>query len=161
MATLFLILGGFALAIGFVGCLLPVIPGPPIAWLALLFVELASGGEWVYAWWLHAAILAMVVVVTILDLVVPAWGAKRYGASRTAIVLSVVGLLVGLVVFPPFGFLIGAWLGALIGELLEGKSLRPALAASWGVLVGTVAGIALKLGACVAITYFYVIEVLL
>ena len=159
MDVLFYVLGGICLVVGFVGCILPVIPGPPIAWLAILFVELGRAGP-TFPIGLHIALLVMVVIVTVLDLVVPAWGAKRYGATRTGVVLSIVGMVIGMIVFAPLGFLLGAFVGALAGELLEGKSMGPALRASWGVFVGTLAGIFLKLASCVAITYFYVVALL-
>ena len=95
-------------------------------------------------------------VVTVVDLFLPVLGAKRRGASRAGVWLSLAGLVVGMFVFPPFGFLLGAFLGALVGELLAGKgarSVRPA----WGVFVATLAGVGLKLGCCAVIAWYFVV----
>ena len=69
-------------------------------------------------------------------------------------------MLVGMLFFPPFGMLAGAFLGALAGEFLVGKAEREAAKAAWGVFVGTLAGIGLKLAVSIAIAMLYVVELL-
>jgi len=161
MAVVLIILGIVLLLGGLVGCILPVLPGPPISFVGLLLLWWAR--EWnaeSFGWVAVLVLGVLAIVVTVIDLVVPVWGAKRYGASKTGIWLSVLGMLVGMIVFPPFGMLIGAFVGALAGELLVGKREGEAAKAAWGVFVGTMAGIGLKLGVCLAITAVYVIELL-
>ncbi|MHC4134928.1 MAG: DUF456 domain-containing protein [Planctomycetota bacterium] len=155
LSVLLVVLGIVLLAAGLVGCVLPILPGPPIAFLALICVSIDQGWaaysplEWV-------VLGALVAAVTVLDFLVPIVGAKRYGASRTAIWLSVVGMLVGLVMFPPFGMLVGAFIGAFLGELMTGKGSSAALGPAWGVFVGTVVGTGLKLAVCGVIAYYFV-----
>jgi hypothetical protein len=86
----------------------------------------------------------------------PAVGAKKYGASRAGVWLSVLGLVLGIFLLPPFGFLLGAFLGALAGELLAGKGAK-AVRPAWGVFVGTVAGIGLKLATCAVLAWYFVV----
>ena len=159
LSVLLVILGIVLLLAGFVGCILPILPGPAIAFLALICVAIDKGWdtyrplEWI-------ALGALVAVVTIVDFLVPIVGAKRYGAGRAAIWLSVVGMLVGLFVFPPFGMLVGAFLGAFLGEQMAGEDSSKALRAAWGVFVGTVVGTGLKLAVCGVIAYYYVAALL-
>ena len=143
MEWVWLILSWLILAVAMVGCLLPIIPGPPIAYGAVLLMDWAGG--WTYGPKAHALILLAIVAVTILDFVVPTAGAKRYGASKTGIRMSIVGMLIGLIWFPPFGLLLGAGIGAFTGEIMNGTREKEALMAAWGVLIGTIAGIVLKL----------------
>jgi uncharacterized protein YqgC (DUF456 family) len=89
---------------------------------------------------------------------VPAVGAKRYGASRAGVWCSVLGMIVGIFFFPPFGMILGAWVGALLGELAAGKRQSQALRASWGVFVGTMAGVFLKLAVTIGIGVYFVLE---
>ncbi|MEN8151769.1 MAG: DUF456 domain-containing protein, partial [Planctomycetota bacterium] len=103
---------------------------------------------------------AAAVVATVLDFVVPVWGAKKYGASRTGIWFSVFGMIAGAIFFPPFGMILGSFAGALAGELIEGKRGGEASRAAWGVFLGTMAGIVLKLAVSGAITWTWVREVL-
>ena len=152
MEYVWLTLAWLIIAVAAVGSILPVIPGPPIAYGAVLLMDWATG--WQYGWKPHALILFAVVAVTILDFVVPAAGAKRYGASKSGTRMSIVGMLVGMIWFPPFGLLLGAIVGAFAGELLDGKREREALRAAWGVLIGTVAGIILKLLVVFGIGYW-------
>ena len=99
-------------------------------------------------------------MVTALDTIIPVLGARKYGASRAGIWLSVVGMLAGLVLLPPLGMLMGAWLGAFFGEMLAGKSASESLPAAWGVFVGTIAGTGLKLVTCLVIGVYYFVKLL-
>ncbi|MEM8886287.1 MAG: DUF456 domain-containing protein [Planctomycetota bacterium] len=131
------------LALAMVGSILPVLPGPPIAYGAVLLMDWSQG--WTFSWQEHAVMIFAIVAVTALDFVVPAIGAKKFGAGKLGMRMSVVGMFVGLFFFPPFGLFLGGAVGALIGESMAGKRNREALRAAWGVLVGTVAGTVLKL----------------
>ena len=97
-------------------------------------------------------------MVTILEYVVPVVGARRYGASKRGVWISMIGMLIGVLFFPPWGMLVGAFLGALVGEMLAGKQGRQSLRAAWGVFVGNVVGIGFKFAYCGAIIFFYVKE---
>jgi uncharacterized protein YqgC (DUF456 family) len=100
----------------------------------------------------------LAVLVTILDYVVPVVGARKYGASKRGVWISMIGMFIGLLFFPPWGMLVGAFVGALVGELLAGKEGRKSLRAAWGVFVGNVVGTGFKLAYCGAIIFFYVKE---
>ncbi|MBN1543611.1 DUF456 domain-containing protein [candidate division KSB1 bacterium] len=154
--TIFWVILGLAVSIvGFLGCILPVIPGPPLSFLALIILSIARNWQ-VFDpefLWIMAGITFL---VTVLDYVVPAWGAKRYGASRIGVWLSVVGMIIGLVLFPPWGMFFGALLGAVCGEVLSGKKSREAFKAGWGVFVGNLVGIGLKLAASGVMLFYYI-----
>ena len=154
VSVLLAVLGSLLVLAGFAGCILPMLPGPPLAYLALFCVLMDRG-------WGAYSVLELVLLgvltaaVTVVDTLLPVMGARKYGASRAGVWLSVVGMVVGIFFFPPFGFLLGAFAGALAGEILSGKgsgAMRPA----WGVFVGTLAGTGLKLGACAVIAWYFV-----
>lgn len=153
-SVLLVVLGVLLLLAGFAGCILPLLPGPPLAYVALFCVTIDRG--WGAYSTLELVLLgAFTAAVTVVDTLLPVMGAKKYGASRAGIWLSVVGLLLGTFLFPPFGFLLGAFLGALVGELLAGKgsgAVRPA----WGVFLGTLAGTGLKLACCGVLAWYFV-----
>ena len=126
--------------VGLVGCFLPVLPGPPISWGALLLLYFFGNGEmslrFLLIW------LGVTIIVTILDYVVPAQFTRVTGGSKAAGRGSMIGLLVGLIFFPPWGMLIGAFLGALLAEVLVNRSsiadsVKPALGSFLGFLAGT------------------------
>ena len=155
LATL-LVAAGFLLSlVGLVGCILPVLPGPPLSYAALIVLCLARGWETFSPTFL-IVMAAVTVAVTVLDYVVPALGAKRYGATRAGVWGSVFGMLAGIVFFPPFGMFLGAFLGAVLGELAAGRSDREALRAGWGVFLGTMAATVMKLAASGVMLFYYV-----
>jgi uncharacterized protein YqgC (DUF456 family) len=150
----FLIATGIALLIlGIAGCALPVLPGPPLSYVALLLLHFTQqhsfSGKFLLTWGIITA------AVTLIDYWIPVWGAKKFGASRIGVWGSVIGLLIGLIVFPPFGIIIGPFAGAVVGELLSGKDSRLALKAGFGSFVGFLSGIMLKLIASGMMTFYF------
>jgi uncharacterized protein YqgC (DUF456 family) len=101
---------------------------------------------------------ALTALVLILDYIIPVAGAKKFGASKLGIWGSIIGMILGFFIFPPFGLFIGGFIGAIIGELFVGKSGDDALRAGMGVFVGSLVTIGLKMGICGLILFFYVKE---
>jgi hypothetical protein len=152
-----LIIIGLILAIsGMVGCILPVIPGPILSFSALILMS------WVKSWQSFSQTFLIVMgiltgLLLLLDYIAPALGAKKYGASKRGLWGSAIGMIIGIFFIPPWGMIVGAFIGALVGELAAGKSGRKALRAGWGILIGNVLVIGLKL-AFTAVALFYYIK---
>lgn len=160
MLEIVLIAAGIVLTIaGLIGCVLPVLPGPPLNWLAMVLLSWARDWEPFDATDL-ALWGAVAAIATALDYVVPAWGAKKSGASPYGVWGSVVGMIIGMIWFPPFGMFFGALLGAILGELAAGQSEGSSLRAGVGVFLGTTFGIIIKLLASGIMTWYYVKELL-
>jgi uncharacterized protein YqgC (DUF456 family) len=85
------------------------------------------------------------IVAVIIDNLIPLWGTKKYGGSKKAVWGSLIGLIAGLFIFPPFGIIIGPFVGAVIGELIDGKETVHALRSGVGAFVGFLGGTLLKL----------------
>ena len=160
MFVLWSLLAVLCVLAGLAGCILPALPGPPLSYVGLFIVWAARGFEprsfgpvtpWV--------LLGVTVLVTVLDTLAPMLGAKRYGASKWGVWGSVLGLLAGMIWFPPFGMIFGTFVGALVGEWLRTRHTRRSLRAAWGVFVGTMFGIVLKLVVSGVIAWFVFVEV--
>lgn len=143
MDIVLIILAILFLLVGLAGCILPVLPGPPLAYVGLLLLHLTSKHQFTTEFLVIWAIVA--IAVTILDNVIPVLGTKKYGGSKKAIWGSMIGLLIGLFLFPPFGIIIGPFLGAVVGELLEGKETKDAIRSGFGAFMGFLGGTLLKL----------------
>jgi len=152
-----IVLGLLTALMGLAGCILPIIPGPPVSFLALIILSLAKNWEPFGPAFLMI-MGGLAVLVTILDYVVPVVGAKKYGASRLGVWCSIIGMLIGVFLFPPFGVFIGGFVGAMVGELLAGKEGRQSLRAAWGAFVGNLVNVGLKLAYCGVIIFYYVRE---
>ena len=142
------ILAGLLMLVGLAGVVLPALPGLPLVFIGMLLAAFANDFQTVGIW-----TLVLLGLLTALSLVIDFWataiGAKRVGASRKAIIGSVLGMLAGLVL-GPFGIFIGAFVGALLGEMIhlrrvDGAGLGQAAKVGVGTWVGIVFGIVLKL----------------
>jgi uncharacterized protein YqgC (DUF456 family) len=163
MEIVLVILAFLFLLIGLLGSIVPVLPGPPMSYVGLLFLQWSGYGNFAPAFlWLWAAIT---VVVVIMDYFLPAWLTKRFGGSRLAVIGSVLGVVAGVIFFAPIGLIVGPFLGALMGELINNqikrnetniKALKVALGAFLAFIVGTGA----KLITCSLMIYYAVKAVL-
>ena len=139
METLLIILALVCCLVGILGSILPALPGPPLSYLGLLLLLPCEGAYisstllWVYG--------ILLVIVSILDYVAPVWFTNISGGSKQATRGSMIGLVAGLFVFPPWGLIFGPFFGAFIGELMasssKGKALKVALMSFFGFLLTT------------------------
>jgi hypothetical protein len=143
------------LAVGIIGSIVPIIPGPPLSFVSLLFLEGARGGEQFTITFL--VVMAVIsVLVALIDNVLPIVGAKIYGAGKAGIWGAVLGLIAGIWFFPPLGIIFGVLVGAIAGEVMAGKSFRRAWRAGLATFVGNLAAVILKLVFCFVIVYYFV-----
>lgn len=145
------------LLLGFLGCILPILPGPPLSFGGLLILHFTDFGEFSFEFLLFMGFLA--IAVTVLDYIVPIWGTKKLGGSKYGIWGATIGLVIGLFFFPPIGIIIGPFFGALFGELLRDNNLNKAFIAALGSLVGFLLGIGMKLFVSGVITYHFIKEI--
>ncbi|HEX6223229.1 MAG TPA: DUF456 domain-containing protein [Chryseolinea sp.] len=151
MDTFWLVLGIIMMLVGILGSILPLLPGPPLAYLALLIQQLRSDTPFTSEFlWLWAGIT---VVVTALDYIVPIYGTRKYGGSKYGVWGSTIGLIAGFWL-GPLGIIIGPFIGAFVGELIASNDSEHALRAAWGSFVGFLFGTLLKLVVCVVMAWY-------
>jgi uncharacterized protein len=128
------------LAIAALGVVLPVLPGVPVALLATVLAGWLTGFERIgvstIVW-----VAALAALAQGFDLVGNMIGARRFGAGRAGLWGGAIGGVVGLVLLPPWGFLLGAFAGATGFEALAGRPLPEAWRAGVGALLGALAGV--------------------
>ncbi len=144
--------------VGLVGCILPVIPGPPLSWIGLLLVYLTHPegmtSGFLIAW------LVVAIVVTVLDYLVPSWITRSTGGSRAAARGTLVGMILGIIFFPPWGMIFGSFLGALVAEVVfNGRDVAGSLKPAFGSFLGFLLSTGLKLTAS-GVMFFYIIKFL-
>ena len=145
--------------IGIIGDIVPGIPGVPVSFLALVVAQFS---KYVEFGWLFFTIWALVTIaVTVMDYVIPAWGAKRYGGTKYGMWGSTIGVFVGLFLtfIGPWVVILGPFLGAFIGELIGGKEGKDALKAGWGSFIGLLCGTLIKLVCSVWMLVDLIIEI--
>ena len=147
-----MVVGAVCLLVGFVGCVVPVLPGVACAYAALWTLYPTP-----YALTNERLLVGGIVAVAaiVLDYVVPALGAKKFNCSKWGVFGCMVGTIVGIF-FAPFGIILGPFLGAVAGELVAGKQASAALRGGFGALLGFIAGVLLKFVACALFTWWFV-----
>ena len=150
-----LIIVSFLIAIaGIIGCIIPAVPGPPLNFISLLILELAIEVAFSFEFFIIWGIIT--IVVTVLDYVLPLFGAKAYKASSYGIWGSIIGMILGTIFFPPFGMILGLLLGAVAGELIAGKEGSEALKVGSVTFITSLFMIVVKLAASGVMTYYFV-----
>ena len=140
---------------GLAGLILPGIPGAPLLFVAALLAAWAENFE--YIGFGTLSILGVLAVLTYgVDLWATMFGAKRFGASKRAIIGAMIGALAGIFLGFP-GVLFGPFIGAVIGELLARRDLNAAARAGIGATIGLVLGAALKLALSFAMIGIFVV----
>ena len=157
--NLLLITFGFLFILtGIAGSFLPIIPGPITGWIGLFIVYQTSFFNLDYSFlWVT---LAIAISIFVLDYIIPAIGAKKFGGSKAGVFGSTLGTIIGIVLLGPIGIIIGAFLGAFAGELIKNPSkTRIAFKAAIGTLIGYLGGILLKLSLAIVflIKFFEII----
>jgi len=153
---LLVILASSLMILGLLGCILPVIPGPPLSFIGLLVLHFTRFADFSYTFLLLWGSVA--VIVTVLDYVVPIWGTKKFGGSRSGMWGAGIGLVLGLILFPPLGIIIGPFAGAVIGEALTGKDAPASFRAGLGSFFGLLMGVGIKLAASIMMTFYFIRE---
>lgn len=129
------------------------LPGIPFMFLATLVYGIVDKFQHITPW--QMLVFAGVAVLSVLiDAFSGILGAKFGGASRKSLLAGMIGLFVGLIVFPPFGAFIGLFLGVLGAEVIQfgnhSKALKAATSSMLSALAGTAINIVLAIGYFVA-----------
>jgi len=150
---LWISLGVVLTIFGLLGCFLPIIPGPPLSFVALLLLQLKADPPFGLTFLLIMA--GVTILVTVLDYIVPVAGAKRFGASKAGVWGSTIGLILGIFILPPWGIIVMPFIGALVGEFIVGKKSNAAFRAAWGTFLGFLTGVLLKLIASGVMAFYF------
>ena len=149
-----IIVSALCLIVGLLGCVLPMLPGPPIAYVGLLLLHATDKVQFsttqLLVW------LLIVIVVQVLEHFAPMLGSKYSGGSKWGSWGCFVGTILGLF-FLPWGIIVGPFLGAVVGELLKGAESRQAVKSGIGSLIGFLFGTVLKLALCSYFCYQFII----
>lgn len=153
MDTIWIILGIILCVVAIAGSLLPLLPGPPIAFVGLLLQQLRDPNpfesKFLFIW------AGIVVLTLILDYVIPIWGTKKFGGTKYGVWGCTLGFLAAFWL-GPWGVIIGPFAGAFIGEMIAKQDSKHAFKAALGSFVGFLLGSFLKLVVCFFMLYYII-----
>jgi uncharacterized protein YqgC (DUF456 family) len=150
--------GIILIIIGLASCVLPPLPGPPIAFIALLLAHFGLDKKTEIPVWVLIVYAVVIVFVLIIDNFIPIWGTKKFGGTKAGIRGSFVGILVGIFL-TPFGgisIIICPLLGAVIGELIAGENIELAIKSGIGSFIGFLLTSGLKIMLVVFIAIHFI-----
>jgi len=147
------VLGLILMVVGVLGCILPVIPGPPLSYGGLILIHLTDFAEFSSGFLILFAIVA--IAVTILDYFVPIWGTRRYGGTKYGSWGATIGVVVGIFMFPPLGIILFPFIGAVVGESIKGSDFNASLRSGFGSFIGFLMGTGIKLIAALIMAWYF------
>ena len=142
MEILILIIVVILLIVGVIGSIIPVLPGPPISYSAILLLHFFTSYQ--FETGLLITLAMIVVVITFLDYWLQFYGVKKFGGGKKATNGTLIGLLVGMFFFSPIGIFLGPFVGAYVGAKIEGND-KNAISIAFGSILGFLGGTVLKL----------------
>jgi uncharacterized protein len=142
---------------GIVCTFMPTLPGIPIIWGTMLIYGFVEGFEDMTMVFLVSTFL-VVLGTQVAEHYAKAWGAQKYGAGKAGMWGAIIGSIAGLF-FMPIGLVLGPFLGAMVFELIAGRTTKEALRAGWGGLVGVLGSIAVNVIVALGLTLAFVLAV--
>lgn len=154
MDTFLIITGIILLLAGIAGCIFPFLPGPPLAYVSLILLQISKYEPFTEKFLIIWALVTTAVVIA--DYYIPIWGTKKFGGTKGGVWGATIGLVVGIFFFPPLGLIIGPFIGAFAGEIINNQDSNKAFRSAIGSFVGFVAGTLMKLGITVVMGYYFI-----
>jgi len=143
MATRWIIVFSLLLLPGLAGIILPV---PGLAYMFLVALIFGLVNHFQQMTWQNLVVLGVILIISIItDAVSGIIGAKYGGASKQSMIAGFIGMIVGVMALPPFGGLLGIFLGVMIWEIISRSNRKKAMRAASASLIGSVAGMLLSL----------------
>lgn len=156
---LFIILAVVLIIIGIIGCFVPILPGPPLAWLGLLLGYFSSYCHLNLFWLIFTFLMAA--GATVLDYMLPTMITKASNGGKGATWGCTIGLIIGLFI-GPWGVIFGPFIGAFLGELFTTKfQFKRSIKAAWGAFLGFLAGIGIKLTTVIQFIWIFILSLII
>ena len=147
------------LFVGLVGCFLPVIPGPLIILIAVMFHWFVLRQESGIEWWTFVVLVALIAASQIYDIVSGAAGSRWFGGTKWGAIGAIVGAIAGLF-FLPLGLILGPLIGACAFELLFAKQdARKAAVSGFGSAVGALSAVLVKVFVGLVMISWFLVDV--
>ena len=154
MDIFLIIVSALCLIVAFIGSIVPILPGPPLAFVGMLILQATDKVQ--FSTMLLCGWLVVILIAQVLDYLIPIWTTRFCGGSKWGTRGCVAGTLVGMFLFPPWGIIIGPFLGAFLGEIMGGNDTVYACKSGLSAFLGFITGTLFKLAICIYFTFYFI-----
>ncbi|MDR3094186.1 MAG: DUF456 domain-containing protein [Bacteroidales bacterium] len=154
METVLFVVSLLLLLVAIAGCFLPILPGPTLAYIALLVRHFFTTPEKAYSTTFLVVTGTVMAVVFVLDYVIPGWLMRKTGGSKSGSRGALIGMFAGII-FTPIGMLLGMLLGAFIGEWLNNHNFERSLSMAVFSFLGFLLSTGIKFIYCIVVAWYF------
>ena len=148
------------LVLGFVGTLVPFLPGHLILFFAAVGHWLMLRGDSGVEWWTFLVLGILLILSQVFEFLSGAAGTRWFGGTRWGAAGALIGGMVGIFLLP-FGLILGPLIGSMFCEFVFAKKeVRPATVSGVGSVLGTVAGMVIKIIVGVLMIVWFLVDVI-
>lgn len=146
--------------LGFVGVVVPVIPSVLMYWVGFLIYHfLINSDELSWMFWIIAFVLTVIVLIS--DFIANSYFVKRYGGTKKGEAAAIIGMIVGMFVYPPFGVIFVPFIFVLVIEFIGSRNFDQALKASIGSLLAFLSSAAFNVVIYILLIIWFLLDVFL
>ena len=152
METFLVIIALLCGIVGVIGSILPILPGPALAFIGLVCAYFGSAGSisvsmlWVWG--------IVTIAVCIMDYILPAYFSRMFGGSKAGMTGATIGIFAGMFM-GPIGVIVGPFAGAVLGEMIsKHRTLSEATKVGFGSFLSFIVGTGIKLVVAIMMTYY-------
>jgi len=159
--TIIIILAYLLILAGIAGIIIPGLPGLVLILAGILVYGWHVGFDVLGTGFLTTMIL-LTVVGTVVDILGSMVGAKKYGASTLSLLAILIGVIFGIFTMGPIGIIVGPVIAVALTEILfNKKSPGEAFKVTFGIILGLLGGIVLRLVIGIGMTIAFTINLIL
>jgi uncharacterized protein YqgC (DUF456 family) len=151
---------GSLLLLGLIGTLVPFLPGHLLIFFAAVAHRLMLGAESGVEWWTFVVLGTLLAISQTLEFMSGAMGTRWFGGSKWGASGALLGGVIGMF-FMPFGLFLGPLIGSMIFEFFFAKKkAKPATVSGIGSVLGTVAGMGIKIVIGLIMILWFAIDII-
>ena len=160
MDILWWIIIAASIILGFAGLVFPVLPSILMFWIGFLVFHFAVDAEalsWMF--WVIAASLTVVALIS--DVAANSYFVKKFGGSKKGELAAIIGAVIGMFIYPPFGVLFVPFVFVFVVEFIQIKDMNKALKASIGSFLAFISSAVFDIIVYIFLIMFFLLDVFL
>lgn len=139
-----------------IGLFVPIIPAVAVIWIGFfLYHFFINNSELSVMFWIAMAVCTILLVGA--DILTNRYFVNKFGGSKASQWGAILGVIIGVFVYPPFGIIIVPFVFVFLIEIAGRRSVKEASLASVGALAGFLSGVVAKfLIQSIMIAWFFI-----